>query len=213
MDGGEPWDRQPSETSRAYTLFAHYRDVGPLERSLRRVARDTERSLGSLEQLSRRNSWLARAEAWDADNDRHRRALQARERDQMARRQVLTGQLLASKALRRAQAMSDDEVAHLSVGEMMRMVEGGFRLERLGRGAPGDLDTPCVLHEDAALSTADTPIIEIVRHDPNRVGPVMEILAKLQDLLPELGPAGRRAEVDDEELADLRGMPEAADDT
>ena len=96
LDGHEAWDRQLGETSRGYALFATYRDLGPLERSLGRVARDAGGSLGSVQQLSRRNSWVARAEAWDSENDRQKRALQAREREQMARRQVLAGQLLMS---------------------------------------------------------------------------------------------------------------------
>ena len=104
--------------------------------------------------------------------------------------------------------MSDEEVAHLSVWEMMRMLEGGVRLERMGRGEPGDLDTPYTVQQNLHISTADTPIMEILRRNPNRAAPVVEILSKLQEALPELVDGETDDDVDDEELAYFLDEPE-----
>lgn len=83
----------PRESARSHALFAAYRDMGPGMRSLARVAGESGRSLDAVEQLSRRHGWVARAMAWDAENERVKRAAQVTELEAMARRQVLTGQL------------------------------------------------------------------------------------------------------------------------
>lgn len=73
----------------------------------------------------------------------------------------------------------------LTISEAIGLVETGVRLERLGRGEPFDLalrtDQP-----DTCVAGADTPIIEILRRHPSRVGPIVTLLSRLQDLLPEL---------------------------
>jgi len=138
-----------------------------------------------------------------------RRALQAREREQMARRQVLTGQLLMSKAVKRAQGMSDEEVAHLSVWEMVRMLEAGVRLERLGLGEPANLDV--AVPQNLVVTSPETPIMEILRRNPNRVGVVVPLLVKLEEALADFLDADTDDGVEDEELADLLRKPAGAE--
>jgi hypothetical protein len=183
-----------------------------VERSLARVARDTGRQRNAVEQLSRRNAWVPRAQAWDAENERIKRNAQIAELEVIARRQVLAGQLLMAKGLTRIKDLTDVETARLSVSEAIRLVETGARLERLGHGEPGDLDQPYV-ERSVVLTGGETPIMEILRRNPSRVGPVVEILAKLQEALPELVDGEPDAEVDDEELAYFLDDPEAPEDS
>jgi hypothetical protein len=136
MTGLDGWPRQFQETARSYALFAAYRDMGPGERSLARVAREFGRSLDAVQQLSRRHGWVARAMAWDAENELVKRAAQVKELEAMARRQVLAGQLFQSRGVKRVQGMTDKEIGRLSISEAIRLVETGVRLERLGPGEP-----------------------------------------------------------------------------
>jgi hypothetical protein len=91
------------------------------------------------------------------------------------------------------------------------MLEGGVRLERMGRGEPEDLDTPYTVQQALHINTAHAPITEILRRNPNRAGPVVEIVLMLQEALPELVEGHPDDDVDEEELAyflDDQGGPE-----
>lgn len=59
------WDRQPSESARAFAAFCVYRDDGP-GRSLRGVVDKTGTKLAQIGVLSRRYRWVSRVEAYDA---------------------------------------------------------------------------------------------------------------------------------------------------
>lgn len=199
----EPWDRQPRETSRAYALFAQYRDAGPLERSFAKVAREFSRKMSTITTIARRYDWVARAAAWDAENERIKRNSQVKEIEGMARRQVLAGMLFQNKALKRIQGLTDEEINLLSLWEAMRLFELGVRTERVGRGEPGDM-TPVLHQQNLIIGGMEAPIIELLRKNPTRVGPVVELLAQLQAALPELSedsPVYYDAE--DPDLADL----------
>lgn len=77
----QPWERKSDESDRAWHAFTRYRDYGPAERSLPRLASDmageaTEkpRKPGTvqrqLEHWSSRHHWRTRVEAWDREQDR-----------------------------------------------------------------------------------------------------------------------------------------------
>ena len=196
MIGLDEAPRQIRETARSHALFVAYRDMGPAERSLARVARDFGRSLDAIEQLSRRHGWVARAAASDAENERVKRATQVRELEASARRQILAGQLFQSRGVKRVQALADMGIAQLSISEAMRLVEVGFRLERLGHGEQFDIG-PLTGRQDTIVANALTPIVEIVRRDPSRVGPVVTLISRLRDLLPELSGSEMPPDLDD----------------
>ena len=200
----EIWDRQPGESSRGYGLFVHYRDLGPLERSYARVARDLERKVSGIEAIAPRNDWLARAAAWDAENERIKRASQIKDLERMARRQVLAGQLFQSRAVKRFQAMTDADIAKMTIWEAIRLYETGFRLERFGLGDPERLDPVPPRSGDDRATRSDIPIAEILRRNPSRVGPVVEVLAQLVELLPGLaGDDEAPWDGDEDDLDDL----------
>lgn len=187
----ESWERQPRETPRAYALFSQYRDMGPLERSYVRVARDFGRSVSVIKKIAERNNWQPRVIAWDEENERTKRTAQVKEIEGMARRQVLAGQLFMSKGLKRVQAMTDEEVSMLSVWEAVRLVEAGVRLERLGRGETDGTNINLVQQNTMLVAqSSDTPLIELLRRNPTRVGPVVELLSAIQQSIPELASPG-----------------------
>lgn len=68
----KPWERQPSETRRAFYAFTLYRDLGPL-RSGAKVREQLGISLRQVEKWSALNNWVERSNAYDAYNDELRR--------------------------------------------------------------------------------------------------------------------------------------------
>lgn len=69
----EPWEAQEGEGARAFAAFATYRDLGPEERSLRRVGRELGKSGAQISKWSSAWRWVERAAAWDMEQDRVRR--------------------------------------------------------------------------------------------------------------------------------------------
>jgi hypothetical protein len=59
------WGQLPRETPVEFMCFETYRDLG-ITRSLRLAAERTGTPLRTVERMSRRNSWVTRARAWDA---------------------------------------------------------------------------------------------------------------------------------------------------
>jgi hypothetical protein len=59
------WDRQPSESARAYAAFERYLCMDPNERSLEQAARLSGKSTRHIERLSRDHDWVNRVAAFD----------------------------------------------------------------------------------------------------------------------------------------------------
>jgi hypothetical protein len=66
-----PWDRRVDETPPAWFAFVSYRDMGAA-RSQVRVCREIRKSRPLISRWSAVNEWVARAELWDAEQDRVR---------------------------------------------------------------------------------------------------------------------------------------------
>lgn len=128
----EGWDRISGESSRAFGLFAHYRDEG-LNRSLRKTAEAFNVSTRLLEKQSSRYSWQMRVRAWDRGQDRQRQLDNRVAQRVMVDRHAALATLAQQKALERLQALKPNE---LTPGEAMRLLEMGVRIERLSRGVP-----------------------------------------------------------------------------
>lgn len=70
---GNPWDRQPNETKKAYSAFLLYRDMEPDERTIAGAERIYRKEHGLaiesksklLYNFSSKHRWEERAEAWD----------------------------------------------------------------------------------------------------------------------------------------------------
>ena len=190
----QPWERQPGEPPRAWAAFTTYRDLAPHERSLQKVAQKFGKTHQWMSQLSSRWRWVGRTAAWENEQDRVKRVAAIKAVEDMARRQVGMGLLMQKKAADRLNKMTDDEVALLSVWELTRLAETGVKLERIGRGEPIDIDqgaTVVIEHQPS--------ILEFLRANPERIGPVVEALAALRAAVPELAQPGRAGLVEDDE--------------
>ncbi len=147
------WERLDGESETAYSAFCTYRDTG-LTRSLRKAAAayysqrqgdqgdaagspETEGTSGQVarfKEWSRRWMWVARVEAFDAEEARER-SLRLRERRiRMSEHHYAIGQLALQRVAERLRAMTLDEAIPLkSLATLMRAAAD---LQRLSLGEP-----------------------------------------------------------------------------
>lgn len=139
------WDRQDGETNRAYHAFLAYCNMGAL-RSLRKAAEKFygDAYIGKKSGKNRRFetwsshwNWVARCEAWDAEQNRawqleHRESIK-----QMNKRQATYGETMAKVGMSNILVLSgieDKGKASFSLEESRRLLETGTRMERVARG-------------------------------------------------------------------------------
>jgi hypothetical protein len=188
-EAAQPWDRQPGEGGRAFAAFRIYRDLGPVERSLAWVARASGKSLTWMKEWSRRNRWVGRAAAWDAENQRISRAQHTKGIEEMSRRQARIGQLAQQRAWQRLTEMTAEEAKAMSISEAIRLMELGTHLER---DAFAGLSVAGSVPAFAPIGVPTPPqntIVEYLREHPDRLEPVLGALRQLRAALPELDPA------------------------
>lgn len=177
----QPWERYPGEGSKAFAAFLRYRDMG-VERSISKVAAEFGKSTALLQRWSSAWGWVSRVRAWESEQDRQKRLAEIIAIRAMAQRQARLGQLLQTRGTKRLADMTEDDVKLLSIFEATRLIESGVRVERMARGeevsAPADMQT----------EVRELDIVAILRANPARIGPVVELLGKLRDALPELAP-------------------------
>lgn len=146
----EDWERQPEESEEAFLAFVVYRDQPP-PRSIRRVTKDTGKSFGQISSLSADKSWVARAAAWDREQDRVKREADLKGRVEMGKRHAaeaaeLQDALLApareiTRRWKKAKDEGNDPFKGLSDLELIREAIKAARVyaqvgifERLSRG-------------------------------------------------------------------------------
>lgn len=143
----EPWERQKSESTKAFEAFCAYRDMGA-DRSLSKVARKLSKSKALLQRWSSAYGWVERIKAWDAEQDRAARQAQLDEIKKMRKRHADIATAMIVKAAKALQRIPEDEIKAVDVS---RMVEVGSKLERLSRG-----DTSEVIEEREGEAIAPT---------------------------------------------------------
>jgi hypothetical protein len=121
------WDREPTESSRAYAAFRIYRDLSPMQRRLDAVADQSGLSLTRIQRLSSDFNWRDRTTAWD--DACHR--IEDKERlDAIRSMHAIhrkTGRAALMKGLG-AMSKLDDE--HMPASVAVRLIELGAKLER-----------------------------------------------------------------------------------
>jgi hypothetical protein len=138
-----PWDQQPKESSRAFSSFVAYRDLG-LRRSCNAVARQLKLNPTSILELSKRHNWQERVKAWDAHIDKETQQQQIQAVKIMKQRQIalaLKAQKAAGKGIKRLIQQFNTDDGSLSPNAMKpdglsRLLDTGCRLERLNRDEP-----------------------------------------------------------------------------
>lgn len=138
----EPWERQQGESAKAFAKFAIYRDMGP-GRSLEKVGKASGVSAARMEQLSVRHHWVARAEAWDDEGDRIKRAAHTREIAEMSERHARMAVSVLNKVVSRligdkANNVLPIDPASLNARDLATLLDIGVKVERLSRGEHSD---------------------------------------------------------------------------
>lgn len=154
------WDRQPDETGRSYGAFALYRDIG-ITRSLRKVAaifyeyepESTPKShhLRQVKEWSRKNGWVARAEAFDAEEDRERMLEQRQARTEMLANHRELARLVQRRLVERLKGLSGEQ---LPMSQIAPLMTASTSLERLAVGEATSID------EQRLSATAEEPELD-----------------------------------------------------
>lgn len=136
------WDRQPGESSKAYTHFCLYRDMG-LRRSIRQMP-SVSGCTSVVRQLNRWSSrwrWVERCQAYDDHLEYQRRLQQEKERQAMLDRHAkvaLLGMNVAVKGLETLLTKVQSGEATVAPGDLTRRLDTSVKVERLSRGEPTD---------------------------------------------------------------------------
>src|SRR5437870_13396793 len=117
-DERQPWDRQMTESSKAYAHFCLYRDMGP-GRSLRKMAADakTTSNLRQLQHWSSKWNWVERCQSYDDQLQRQDRLRQEKERRDMVSRHAkiaVLGQNLVVKGIEKLLGLIEQGEKELS---------------------------------------------------------------------------------------------------
>ncbi|HLN31951.1 MAG TPA: hypothetical protein VK395_29740 [Gemmataceae bacterium] len=145
-----PWDRLPGESAKAFAAFCLYRDLGTrrsLDEASRRYhgsnrqdsagdqQRSGSRSSGSIRGWAQRWNWRARAEALDEEQEQVQAAERRAAATEMNERHAQTALLFQDKAIERLRQLRPEE---LKPRDLVGVVLGAAKLERLARGEPSD---------------------------------------------------------------------------
>ena len=103
---------------------------------MRKVAKELNKSLTLIGRWSSDWNWRERVAAWDGEQDKLARADQVKEIAKMRKLQAQRGALMQEKAIA---ALDQMDIEELSAADVVRLMEAGAKLERLGRGDVGDV--------------------------------------------------------------------------
>jgi hypothetical protein len=136
-----PWDRQVGESSKAYSHFCIYRDMGSA-RSLRKVTADIN-CTSKRQQLLRWSGkwkWVERCQLYDDHVESQFRAEQEKDRREMHKRHAkiaMLGQNIVVKSME-AVAQKAQEGQEPNLGDVTRLFDVSVKVERSARGESED---------------------------------------------------------------------------
>src|SRR5437762_9550358 len=142
-DQAKSWDRQMGESSKAYSHFRIYRDMG-VSRSLRHMA-GLPGCTSVRRQLNRWSSrwrWVERCSQYDDHLEYQARLEQEKERKDMVKRHAkiaVLGQNLVVKGMEQLIAEIEDGSRRATPSDLSRLLEVAVRVERLSRGEPTEI--------------------------------------------------------------------------
>ena len=123
-----PWDRRPRESTASHERFRTFRDLGP-SRTLERAAAAAGSTLRAMRDLSAKWDWAARATAWDDECRMIEDAERLETIRNMHRNHQIAGRAAFTVATR---ALAQLQPSDLNPGEVVRLLDLGYRLERAG---------------------------------------------------------------------------------
>lgn len=145
----DPWERLPGETARQYECFCAYRDMRYLEKpkkpggivrpdfTIRRSIRGLAEQMGvtrkSLEPMSAKFDWVARADEYDSYILDCVAAQNTAQIVKMHEKHAAIAEQMLRKATSRLLTIPDTDI---DANAVVRMVDIGVKVERLSRGEP-----------------------------------------------------------------------------
>lgn len=128
-----PWEQQPGETAKMYEAFQAYlfMKTDDSDRSLRKVAHDLNKSLTHIGNISKKNNWVERVEAWDSYQLKLAHQDQLKEIKKMRKRHATIATTMLTKVTKKMQQMEAEE---LTPQDIKAWVDVATKLERLSRG-------------------------------------------------------------------------------
>jgi len=137
------WERQEGETSLRYAVFCRYRDMGPEERSLAKVAKEmapakTTPKLRQLKDWSAWDKWQIRVKAWDDEQDRKKRVYMDKALKAQARKYLDVAITAQGKGVKSLQAFNPD-LEPMKPLDAMKLITEAVKLECLALGVPSDI--------------------------------------------------------------------------
>ena len=127
------WERQPSETAKAYAAFLLYRDLPAIDRSVAAArdgqARDKKGTLRQWNGWSMRNGWVNRAAEHDSDLASLRREHTAKEMERSQNEALILIRAALAKVAERIQGMDAEELAAGQIPAALRtLIELEFKV-------------------------------------------------------------------------------------
>lgn len=137
MAARKPWHKQRGETNKSFVAFCGYRDLGP-NRSLVRLSRNrgARSSVTWLSEWSRKHGWVARAEAWDEEQDRIRCEAGHDEARAQGRRFAEMADCMAAVCMRTLERYAQENLDDLSPRDLARLADVAVKVGSLSRGQP-----------------------------------------------------------------------------
>jgi DNA-binding transcriptional ArsR family regulator len=135
--GKEAWDRLAGESSRGYSAFCAYRDMGP-SRSLRKQAASDKpaTNLRQLQYWCSRWWWVERCQRYDDYREKEIRAQNEKEQRDMHKRHsnvALLGMNIAVKGLETLLTNVQNGGGNINPADLTRLLETAVKVERMAR--------------------------------------------------------------------------------
>ena len=130
MSDGNLWERQPSETAKAYAAFLLYRDLPAIDRSVAAAREGHKKDIkGTFRQWSgwsMRNGWVNRAAEHDSDLASRRRERMAKEMERAQDDMFTLARAALAKVAERIKGMNPEDLA---AGQIPAALKTLFELE------------------------------------------------------------------------------------
>lgn len=134
------WERQPTETPKAWEAFKFYRDMG-ITRSLSKINKEhfgnSSGKHRQLETWSPKYHWVKRCEAWDEYEDELLIKENLAEKKKMNKRHARMGLAMQEKGNKFLKEKTDARDA--SISDVVKLQSDGIKIERIARGESSEV--------------------------------------------------------------------------
>jgi hypothetical protein len=172
------FQRLPGESGPAFQAFRSYRELGSA-RSTRRVAQELGKSKALVQRWSSRWRWQERIHAWEDEQDR-RRESDLRAVEEMARRHATIACAAQERVVERLAALTADDLAAMSFGELVKAFATAVRVEREARGLPNRVVKSCTKIELSGGEDDPRPV-EVIETVVRTAAGVSEALRRARE--------------------------------